>query len=239
MLSIMKLLLLLVASAKCAHATATLSPELLASLSHVGLENPGSLAKALDTIELRSLQDIQMLDNGERAEMFASLQAMEVGLGSRAKLQWLAFGCNHAVSFRRNGKDAHGILDQRQLQESNGERDSKGEDVDPPSVSSDTIALMMTALLAIGSFMIQAKAAKDADTTQRDIERAQQESARVEAKATLLLERVRSQLADALYPMLANEVIYESALLSLIRRRQGQLHRSLQPYRIGGTPKPL
>jgi len=39
----MKLLLLLAASAECAHAAATLTPVLLASLSHVGLETPSQL----------------------------------------------------------------------------------------------------------------------------------------------------------------------------------------------------
>jgi hypothetical protein len=161
----MKLLLLLAASTECARAAATLSPELLASLSYAGLENPESLhvANALDTIELRSLQDIQMLDAGERAEMFASLQAMDVGLGSRAKLRRLAYASSGGVSFRGNEKESYGIRDRRQLQESspverdsNGERDSKGEVVSP-SVSADTIALIMTALLAVVSFIIQVR----------------------------------------------------------------------------------
>ena len=82
----MKLLLLLAASAECAHTTTTLPPELPASLSHAGLENPESLTEALDTIELRSLQDIRMLDAGERAEMFAPL-LVTMELGSRANFQ--------------------------------------------------------------------------------------------------------------------------------------------------------
>ena len=62
----MKLLLLLGASTECARAVATLQPPgLSASLGHAGLENPESLTEALDTIELRSLQDIRMLDAGE------------------------------------------------------------------------------------------------------------------------------------------------------------------------------
>jgi hypothetical protein len=56
----MKLLLLLLlgASAECARAAATLPLELPNSLSHAGLDNPESLMEALNTIELRSLQDI-------------------------------------------------------------------------------------------------------------------------------------------------------------------------------------
>ena len=52
----------------------TLPHELPASLSHVGLENPESLAEALDTIELRSLQDIRMLDAGEIFGFCTNLQ---------------------------------------------------------------------------------------------------------------------------------------------------------------------
>ena len=146
----MKLLLLLAASAECARAAATLPPELPASLSHAGLENPESLAEALDTIELRSLQDILMLDTGERAEMLASLQAMDVGLGSRAKLRRLACASSAAVEQSAGGlKNADWVSTQpesispRQLQQIGG--------------SMDSIALAVTALLGIASYLVQAK----------------------------------------------------------------------------------
>ena len=147
----MKLLLLLPAFAECAHAAVTLPSELLPpSLSHAGLENPESLAEALDTIELRSLQDIRMLDAGERAEMFASLQAMDVGLGSRAKLRRLACASSAAVEQSAGGlKNADWVSTQpesispRQLQQIGG--------------SMDCIALAVTALLGIASYLVQAK----------------------------------------------------------------------------------
>jgi hypothetical protein len=95
----MKLLLLLGASAECSRAAVTLQPpQLLASLGHrAGLESPESLTEALGTIEIGSLQDIRMLDTGERAEMFGSLEVMDVGLGSRAKLRRLAYASSAAV----------------------------------------------------------------------------------------------------------------------------------------------
>ena len=131
----MKLLLLhLATSAECARADTTLRPEQLllpASLSHAGLENPESLTEALDTIELRSLQDIRMLDAGERAEMFASLQAMDVGLGSRAKLRWLAYASSATVERSTGGLEhTNWVSTQlqeptpRQLQQSAGSMDS-------------------------------------------------------------------------------------------------------------------
>ena len=103
----MKLLLLLSASAECSRAAATLQPPgLPASLSHAGLENPESLTEALGTVELRSVQDIRMLDAGERAEMFGSLRAMGVGLGSRAKLRRLACASSAAAEGSAGGLNA-------------------------------------------------------------------------------------------------------------------------------------
>jgi hypothetical protein len=179
----MKLLLLLAASAECACAVATLPPELPASLSHAGLENPESLAEALDTIELRSLQDILMLDTGERAEILASLQAMDVGLGSRAKLRRLACASSAAVEQSVGGlKNTNWASTQaapisRRLQQSGG--------------SIDSIALAVTALLGIVSYLVQAKISRDAERSQKDSDRAHVDNARAESKAEKLLARVQ------------------------------------------------
>jgi hypothetical protein len=179
----MKLLLLLAASAECAHTAATLPPELPASLSHAGLDNPESLTEALDTIELRSLQDIRMLDAGERAEMFASLEAMDVGLGSRAKLRRLAYASSAAVEQSAGGlENANWAPTQpepspRRLQQSGG--------------SMDSIALAVTALLGIVSYLVQAKISRDAERSQKDSDRAHADNARAEGKAEKLLARVQ------------------------------------------------
>jgi hypothetical protein len=50
------------------------------------------------------------------------------------------------------------------------------------------------------SFSLQAKVAKDADTTQRDIERAQEENARLEGKAEMSLGRIRDQQSLLIRP---------------------------------------
>ena len=181
----MKLLLLLATSAECARAATTLPPELLpASLSHAGLENPESLAEALDTIELRSLQDIRMLDTGERAEMFASLQAMDVGLGSRAKLRWLAYASSATVE-RSTGGLEHTNWVSTQLQEPTPRQ------LQQSAGSMDSIALALTALLGIASYFVQAKISRDAERSQKDSDRAYAVNARVEGKAEKLLARVQ------------------------------------------------
>ena len=184
LLSMKLLLLLLATSAECARADATLPPELLpASLSHAGLENPESLAEALDTIELRSLHDIRLLDTGERAEMFASLQAMDVGLGSRAKLRRLACASSAAFEQSAGGFNADWASTQaeptpRQLQQQSGG-------------SMDSIALGMTALLGIASYLVQAKISRDAERSQKDSDRVHADNARAESKAEKLLARVQ------------------------------------------------
>ena len=183
------LLLLLAASAECARAAATLPLELPTSLSHVGLDNPESLMEALNTIELRSLQDIRMLDTGERAEMFASLQAMGVGLGSRAKLRRLVYASSAAVEGSTQGLNADWASTQvtepnpRQLQQSGG--------------SMDSIALAVTALLGIVSYLVQAKISRDAERSQKDSDRAYADNARAEGKAEKLLARVQVGCAPA------------------------------------------
>jgi hypothetical protein len=167
----MKLLLLLGASVECSRAAATLQPPpgLPASLGHAGLENPESLTEALGAVELRSVQDIRMLDAGERAEMFGSLQAMGVGLGSRAKLRRLACASSAAVEGSAGGLNAGWAFTPapeptpRQLQQSGG--------------SMDSIAIAVTALLGIASYFVQAKVSRDAERSQKDSDRAHVDNA--------------------------------------------------------------
>jgi hypothetical protein len=186
----MKLLLLLAASAECARAAATLPPELLpASLSHAGLENPQSLTEVLDAIELRSLQDIRMLDGGERAEMFTSLQAMGVGLGSRAKLRRLAYASSAAAE-RALAQSTEG-LEHADWAPTQAEATSTRRQLQDSGGSMDTIALAVTALLGIVSYFLQAKISRDAERSQKDSDRAHADNARAENKAEKLLTRVQ------------------------------------------------
>jgi hypothetical protein len=193
MLPTMTLFLLLTASAECAHAADTLPPVLPASLSHAGLEHPESLTESLYTIELRSLQDIRMLNIGERAEMFASLRGMDVGLGSRAKLRRLADAPSATVERSTEGLEqdadwasrpsprAQATVTRRQLQ-------SGG--------SMDSIALAVTALLGIASYLVQAKISRDVERSQKDSDRAHVDNARAEGKAEKLLARVQVKRAS-------------------------------------------
>jgi hypothetical protein len=203
----MKRLLLLAAFAECANAASTLPPVLPVSRAHAGLENPDSVTEALYTIELRSLQDIRMLDAGERAEMFASLQAMGVGLGSRAKLRRLAYASSVTVERSAGGLNADWTVTQlpelairRQLQQSGG--------------SMDSIALGMTALLGIASYLVQAKISRDAEKSQKESDRAHADSARAETKAEQQLVRVMTGMESFVAPLSAWGAQFNDAFLN-------------------------
>jgi hypothetical protein len=65
----------------------------------------------------------------------------------------------------------------------------------------DTIALMVTALLGIGSFIVQARVAKNAEAAQRAVEWRQVDPEQARTLAAVGLERVRSQMAEVLMPI--------------------------------------
>ena len=59
------------------------------------------------------------------------------------------------------------------------------------SGSTDSIALAVTALLGIASYLVQAKISRDAERSQKDSDRAHADNARAEGKAKKLLVRVQ------------------------------------------------
>jgi hypothetical protein len=202
----MKLLLLFAASIQRAHAGAPPPPELLASLSQAGLEHAESLFEALCTIELYSLQDIRMLDAGERAEMFASLEGMDVGLGSRAKLRRLADVQDvPSAPTNTNRSSTRPESTRRQLQQG-----SSGG-------SMDSIALAITALLGIASYLVQAKISRDADKSQKESDRAHADRARVETKAEIQLARVMTQMERFVAPFTSSHSQLMEAVLNTMK----------------------
>ena len=71
----------------------------------------------------------------------------------------------------------------------------------------DTIALMVTALLGIGSFAVQGKLSKDAEAAQRESELAQDEREKVRLAAAIQLDRVRLQVRRACTPGLVSSFV--------------------------------
>ena len=84
------------------------------------------------------------------------------------------------------------------------EKGDTAASADTPWVSGDILALMVTALLGIGTFALQARSAKQSDANQRQIELSSQEHEAARATAERQLARVREQMALYASPMVAS-----------------------------------
>ena len=89
--------------------------------------------------------ELGRLSAGEHAEMMESMRAAEITLGDRFRLRVLAEAAGFAAAEER--PETHGRHEQRQLQEDATKKDD--------GLSSDSIALMVTAFLGVGSFIVQ------------------------------------------------------------------------------------
>jgi hypothetical protein len=148
--------------------------ELREGLSSAGVADPDALSRALQALEMECARDRSALDGGERAEMMELLGAAGVPLGARSKLRRMIGSESHAVSW----SPASSIQSSTQ---SSIENPGNGEEIprqlqeeskaSTDGVSMDTIAILITAALGLGSFFVQAQVAKAADITQREVER--------------------------------------------------------------------
>ena len=89
--------------------------------------------------------ELGRLSAGEHAEMMESMRAAKITLGDRFRLRVLAEAASFAAAEER--PETHGRHEQRQLQEDVTKKDD--------GLSSDSIALMVTAFLGVGSFIVQ------------------------------------------------------------------------------------
>ena len=175
--------------------------ELREGLSSAGVADPSTLSQALQTLELECALDLSELDGEEHAEMMGSLEAASVLLEARSKLRRMISSELHILSWSPASLIQYSILRTgngeempRQL-----EKESKaGAD----GVSMDTIAVLITAALGLGSFFVQARAAKAADITQREVERAQTMHMKDRDYAAISLERARESMGCAYMPMM-------------------------------------
>ena len=175
---------------------------LLSLLSAEGLKDPAGTSHVLKTIGLSTLQDIRLLDMAERLKMVGSLVTAGIILGDRSKLRRLAHFVVPLLQLEELGCVGTRKLTTRKLQTEAG---AKKED--SLSVSGDTLALVVTALIGVGGFILQSKAAKAADETARDIDRAQEANEKERSEVKLQLEKVRSQMSDALIPLMAHLLV--------------------------------
>jgi hypothetical protein len=171
----MRLLLLTVALsvAPPGNALGPLHPpeapaSLRAALQAAGLERPQETLAVLRKLALPTVADLGLLDLEEGAEQRAERKAAEVALGDQARLRARLWQLDFQSSIHSNGR-IEGVP--RRLQQAESPEKAK----DDAAISGDTIALMLTALLGIESFVIQARVSKAADVNRREIEQKQEQ----------------------------------------------------------------
>ena len=149
--------------------------------------------------------DLRAFDGGERAEMVLTLQGEGVALGDRSKLRRLVdetFGVHDAPG-EAGGIREHSTVRSdglRRAQDTGcGEAQSAGTGGEGGS-SMDTVALALTAVLGIVSYLMQAKIQRDAEKTERASEQAHSDNVRAEAQAGQLLARVQNQMQRFVTP---------------------------------------
>jgi hypothetical protein len=175
---------------------------LAARLEAVGLHDPHGMGAALEGLGLRTPADLALLDDWAVAELDTELREGGASLGDRAKLRIRGIG----GGFSLQATLAHGDGDTSTLQPRRAqakEGAGKVEAEDGGGLSADTLALVSTAVLGIATFVLQARAAKNAEEATRELENARVEHERERARAAVQLERVRSQMGDVYRPVQA------------------------------------
>ena len=137
--------------------------------------------------------------------MKAALALADIVLGDRSKIRIVAatgeLGSGPAdCKTAQDPSDGEPIHSPRRLTE----KGDTAASADTPWVSGDILALMVTALLGIGTFALQARSAKQSDANQRQIELASHEHDAARATAERQLARVREQMALYTMPMFAS-----------------------------------
>jgi hypothetical protein len=173
-----------------------------------GLQHPAVLSKSILSLGLLSLQDVRLLNAPEQLELVKSLRDAGISLGSRSKLRRLSDSVHYTS---RDCRQVVSSVDEKAPSDvrSSGQpvarsrlQERAAENFESSGLSADTIALAVTAIIGIGSFVVQARVSKAADANQREIERAHAARDKEGALAAIQADRVRGQMTDALMPMI-------------------------------------
>jgi hypothetical protein len=140
---------------------------LQSSLADGGLEQPQILSGILQEMGLSSVQDVQLLNVPEQLELAESLREQGVNLGSRCKLRLLSEESNEAADlldtyFGCRSNDGGPLstntgISHRQTQDQAAVSKTESKDDGP---SFETLAIVLTALLSVGSYILQTKLAQ-------------------------------------------------------------------------------
>jgi hypothetical protein len=180
-----------------------------AELAAGELDQPLALSGLLGDLGLHFMRDVRRLNDPEQLELVESLKTAGVNLGSRSKLRLLASvnaNMRAAVDFDQGlvmatvAKPHRRKAQDQPLTAATSKADSGGFSV-------ETLAIMVTTLLGLASYILQAKLARDANHSEKEHDRRVANRDKEQRQATLKLDRVRSQLADALFPISNNMTV--------------------------------
>jgi hypothetical protein len=181
------------------HKSPSDTPCMYATLSAVHMAEPEAVARVLtDVIRVNPtdgdwLADLHGFDKAERIELCDALKSQGVALADRSKLRRLA-------TSGRKSPDSTVVPQMTELTTRSMPRKLQ----EGSSGSMDSIALAVTALLGIVSYLVQAKLSRDAERSQKESDRTHADIARVEAKTENQLTRVQTQMERFVQPFSAS-----------------------------------
>jgi hypothetical protein len=189
-------------------ALGQLTPGTLRELA--GLRDPAATTAVLEMLGLLTLDDITMLNAEEQGELRFALVTGGVPLSERAKFRRALLGTGGELLLSQTSQRS-----QRMLQEGDPPGGAKGGS--SGGLSSDTIAVLVTALLAVAGYLVQNKQAQAANATQNKIaqEMVKHESVRARANEQLKLVMKQQQLFAA--PFAYATIAFYDAMMASIR----------------------
>jgi hypothetical protein len=220
MVAVLCLFVLPVCKAGHAPVSDTLPAELFTLLSAAGMAEPEAVARVLtDTIGLQAstseggswLADLREFDATERSELYETMRSDGVALADRSKLRRLAFPLAAAPELVCIGSFTNSLTEEattgstaRQLQQQSGG-------------SLESVALAITALLGMASYLVDAKLSRDAKQLQKESDALRADNARAETKVAHLLSRVQGQMEHFVQPFTSSSAQSCEALFNTLR----------------------
>ena len=178
------------AAAGLANEPRCVPREHLQNLSAAHMAAPQLVASVLQGLKLAP-SELAQLDLTEHAELIDAMRGAGVSLGDRFRVRrWISQEQGETRPVEPNvATETFGQQTHRTLQSEGG-----------GGLSGDSIALMVTVLLGVGSFIVQAvtekRAARAATATQKELDRALAARQSERNIAAMQLDRVRLQMAD-------------------------------------------
>jgi hypothetical protein len=187
----------------CMTACRTVGMDLPSTLAAASIGDPARMAGVLKNLGLSALHEICMLNPPEMLEMTMALSHGEVLLFDRAKLRRMTKPERIFDQLSEQLATLGNPAAPRKYTSSSRRLQSEGSS-GSGSDNSDAIAIVVTIILGIGSFVLQANLARKAEVNENNKvrehneDRLKEETLKIEAAASL--ERTRAQMSTIIRP---------------------------------------